>query len=281
MNLNKLILMHIVLFAIAQDVIAFRIEPELIEINTKLDIRRDFSLKLINDKHREVRLLAFAEGELAPYVEFETPSFVIYEHEAEKKIRFRIDLPDLDQGIHTTKLNIIKVPSSVGVPITALAKEDFASSYLKVIVPVSGKHVNADVFIPEVRSGFPANITVKVLNTGDKRIRSATVTVDIYKNLTKFDSVSSNKKSVGIGATQVFRLAWTPNLDSGVYRAVATISYDGLKEVVEKEFVVTGKAVVEKPAKHHRSNSFLLVMLVSVALAVYVIWRYFIRYESS
>ncbi len=218
----------------------FGIAPGHKDIPYEAGRTANLKLKLLNNDGAAMKVLLYAEGELEGSVWFDNPVAEFSEGETEKVIDYHVDMPATVDKKGSIETFIIARP----IPeeeegITRVIGVVAPRLVLRVQVPLTGKYAKARLAVPPFKHNQSANFAIEVTNLGTEDIISVQAVIDIYGPLNnKLSQAVSNTIILRSKEKAVLEAPWTANLQPGKYKAVATVIYDGLNVVDEKEFSI-------------------------------------------
>jgi len=236
----KLVLLIIVFLVLANQTYALGIAPSHSDVIFEPSLEKTIQLKVMNNAHKNLDVVVYAEGALAEYITIENPTIKLSKEDDSKIISYKIKLPSNfeKQGLHEAKIVVREIPKETKIGTTVTANLAVASN-LKVMVPYKGKYAEIKLFVTNFKENEESNFAVEVRNLGTKDILEGYTIVNIYDPLNnKITTITSNKASIKSKDKEILIAKWTPNIGSGNYRAVATLMYDGLNTKDEKPFTI-------------------------------------------
>lgn len=196
-------------------------------------------LKIINNDNNDLRVVLYAEGELAEFVTFDDLTMDIRADEKESFTYYTLKLPEKfdKQGLHSANIVVRQIPLEKEGEGISMAASVAIIHKLNVMVPYSGKYVEITLFSPNFEVGKQSNFAVEVRNLGTDDILQAQAIVDIYGPLNnKLDTVYSDIQPIAAKDKKILVAKWIPALGAGSYYAVATVVYDELNVKDEAQF---------------------------------------------
>ncbi len=231
------------------------ISPARTTIEFEPNTHKDISLRVLNSDMKDLRILVFAQGELAQYVKIPKGIVEIKSSESEVYVAYSVDLPSSIEtpGVHEAQITIVELPKTegnvvltesgnvvvadeTGATITATAS---VKSQLKVNVPYPGKYADANLFISEANVGGSVFFTVSLYNFGAEDIQKAKAQIKILSptNL-EIASIESNEISLKSKESSKVSAEWKADVNPGPYHAIIVLDYDGKKIRLEQNFNV-------------------------------------------
>jgi hypothetical protein len=237
------------LFAIllVSAVLAIGIAPGHVDLLFEPGSEQRVTLKLLNQEKEEMQVVLYAQGELAPYISFDTTNIVFSPAETEKYAYYTIKTPSKfdRQGTHTANIVALAMPISGNSEGVGMGANVAIVSKLNLIVPYSGKYAELTLFSPNFEEGMPSNFAVEVRNLGTEDLFSGQVVIDIYgPTNSKIATLTGDSFQLASKQSMVVAIDWTPDIGPGNYRAVASLVFDGGNAKDEKAFSI-GQFAIE------------------------------------
>jgi hypothetical protein len=197
-------------------------------------------LKIINEGNKDIKAIVYARGDLEKYIGIVDSLVSMTKDEKEKSARYVLKTPENFEkpGIHKTDMVVMEYPSSFGT-----GQENVVSATASVIselwlrVPFPGKYAEAQLYIDSQPENV--NFALKVMNFGKEDIQKAKAKIRILgATYEEIAVLETNEAGISAGQQSKLEASWKPNVNPGKYHAVAEISYDEKKAVVEDNFEV-------------------------------------------
>ncbi len=238
--LNKYILWTLVLIVLVSQVHGFGIAPGEKEIPYKPGEQTTVEVKIINSNHENLKIVFYAEGELADKVTFKDPFLEIKSDQTEAKTSYTFHQPSVSelkkQGEQT--INIVARGLSGGNN-EGIGANLAVVSALKLMVPYKGKYVRSRLFVANFQNGQPSNFVVEAENLGDEDVVQGQATVDVLGPFNdKILTLTSHVERINAKSRVLFTLPWTPELNVGQYQAMSTVIYDNKNVQDSKSFTL-------------------------------------------
>ena len=223
---KKLIIWTLVLSILISNVFALGVVPSSESATFESGKTKSIILKIINSEHENFDVVAYAEGSLSHLITIKNPSIEFSSKTNSELLYYDINMPEnLPPGSHKVKIKIRKIPKSSSSTVSASL---VLTHSLTIAVPYPGKYAEARLHIPPMSTNQPARVSVEIINLGDEPIYEAQAFVDIYSPTnTKLKTLISEVSKIETNGKKVFVIDWTPELNSGIYNAIAHIIYDG------------------------------------------------------
>ncbi len=236
----KIILIMILIALFANQCYAIGIAPSHYDVVFQPNLEKSFQLKIMNNANKDMDVIIYAEGDLAQYITINNPKISIAKDEEFKIINYNLNLPSNfeRQGVHEAKVVAVEIPEeSKGE--TSFSANLAVASKLKVTIPYKGKYAEIKLFVTNFKQNEQSNFAVEVKNLGTEDIIEAYAIINIYDpSNNKVATVTSNRAEIASKGKEILIANWIPNVNSGNYRAVATLMYDNLNTQDEKPFTV-------------------------------------------
>ena len=237
---RELLIWTLILVLVSSYASGLGIAPGETEIPYKPGDNTRVDLKIMNSGHRELKVVLYAEGELADKITFQDPILDIQKDQAEVKTNYVIHQPGIGelkkQGTH--EINIV-AREIIGESKGAIGASLAVVSRLKLMVPYKGKYVRSRLFVANFQNGQPSNFVVETENLGDEDVVQGQASVDVLGPFNeKIMTLTSDVQRIGAKSRVLFTIPWTPDLNPGQYQAVSTVIYDDQNVQDSKPFVL-------------------------------------------
>ena len=247
-HIVKFVMVFIVLISLSSLVSALGIGPTKKMINFEPNMEQEVILRIINNEHKDFKVVVYARGELSKYLSIKDSLINVDSEHEFIEFRYDVKLPDKFEkaGVHEAEIVIMEFEEEFATEKENVAVTSVAAvvSRLQVRVPYPGKYAESKVYIESAMIGEYVVFTIPIFNFGKENIENAKAKVEIfgptYEKLGEFytDDISINSKGEGR-----VKGKWKADVNAGIYHAVITIEYDGKKEMIEKNFEVGNKHV--------------------------------------
>ena len=211
----------------------------LFEPNSKMNLE----LRLVNNEHKDVKVLILFEGEMAQYINESWLEIEIPESEYIKSIYYTLSLPtNIEQpGDHDVNIKLMEFPKEIEVSGTNTVVKGVASvvSKLHVYVPYPEKYLEAKLHVSEKNSKNEVFFTISVFNLGSEDIKEVSAFIDIFdNNYKRVSTIETNKIMLKKSESNKLVAVWKVDAEpAGVYLAIANVDYDNKKIIAEQRFV--------------------------------------------
>ena len=241
MKIKKLFFGLAVLIILISNISALGVTPGRTTIDFVPGLEKTIEFSIINPESENMNLIIVPQGELKDYISVEKSSMEFGSSDSSKQIIYSVKLPQsLSPGLHKAEIVVAQMPdkfsqageTSVGA-ILAVATQ------LYVNAPYPGKYAEASLNIFPEKDGTA--FIIPVLSKGEFGIAKVKAEIDIYNFLNeKIVTIYTDEISIP-GKSRGELRAVAKALNSGQYRAVATLIYDENSITLEKEFSVGKK----------------------------------------
>ncbi|MFH1376407.1 MAG: hypothetical protein ABIH25_02115 [Candidatus Woesearchaeota archaeon] len=251
MKMDKKIGLCIVLLVFAilliQNVFALGIAPARKVVYFEPGLEESVGIKIVNNDQKDMKVVLYAEGELANLVSLSTTELIFSSSEDQKEVSYKYKLPQNIEkpGEHTIEIVAREIPIKQALDGTSVSASIAVVSQLKINVPYPGKYAIAELKVAETGRTDQVNFIVVVNNLGTQKIVEAKGTIDIYGPTNeKIASVVSESGSIESKERAEFNAVWSGSINPGKYYAKLSVSYDGDVTEADKTFNV-GNAEIE------------------------------------
>jgi hypothetical protein len=228
------------LLALPSAVYSLGVSPGRTTVDFSPGLQKTVVVNVLNNEKKDMQLAIFARGELANYVSLSQDSMSFLPSEGQKQFTYNVSLPStLDPGLKEAEIVVREVTGGSSEGETTVRALVAVVSQLHVNVPYPGKYLTADLFVEEAKQGEPVKFYIPVKSYGEDRIDSAAPTIIIYsQNGTEMARIAGEAVSIDSQQSHEFGLEWDANVQPGIYRAAASVDYDGNRVAAEKQFLV-------------------------------------------
>ncbi|MBN1156867.1 hypothetical protein JXA85_04570 [Candidatus Woesearchaeota archaeon] len=243
MKTIKLIMALVMMLCFSYSAVSLGIAPSSVDVIFEPNGQKDIKLKIVNTDNTDFQAMIYAEGELAKYITINSPVVDFSAGEKEKSVDYHLNLPsDLEkQGITSTDIVIRQIPKAKEGAGTTISTSVAVISKLKVMVPYSGKYIEARLFVSNFKIGKESSFSVELNNLGTEDITDCRISIDILGPANNvLASLMSDEISLAPKQKKLIPVAWTPELNPGAYTAVATVIYPG-KSIELREWFTLGE----------------------------------------
>jgi hypothetical protein len=166
---------------------AIGLAPSRTVIDFTPNLEQEQTFRIINTENKDMSIAIYPQGELAEYIVLENKIVDIKADEAEKTIKYRLNLPkNLEPG--TRSADLVQLPGkdiiSAGKQVVNEQNSIVTATVvlvhqLKVNVPYPGKYAQGRLYISSASANEVATFTISLFNQGKEQIKNAKATVVI------------------------------------------------------------------------------------------------------
>lgn len=219
----------LILILILPFVTSIGITPARTTINFEPGLEKNIGISVVNSESKDVNLVVAVQGELAEYVTLPETALSMSASQSSREINYNFKLPnELSPGLHTAEIVVLQLPEAGELGEAFIGAALAVVSQLYVNVPYPGKYAEADLSVFNLDDGN-VQFVIPVLSRGEFDLVSVRANIDIFTSLNeKVATLNTNEIKVLSGERKEVTALWdTTNINSGPYRAVATLIYDG------------------------------------------------------
>ncbi|MCD6476764.1 MAG: hypothetical protein J7K26_01180, partial [Candidatus Aenigmarchaeota archaeon] len=228
------------LIVLSNSTYAIGISPSRTIIDFEPGLSSVYNYYVLGSEDKTTYAKLYVKGDLAEYFTLYTDSVQLSPGEI-KELQFEINLPqELEPGIHDTRIGVVETTGpegDTGATVGGIAGVEYQ---FWVRVPYPGYYISASLNIPDVGIGETIPFTLEINNLGQNDISSLSAIIDIYdsdNNIIK--TLQTDTVSLPKSQKKTFVLNWdAPSMDTGTYKAIATINYDGNTKTIKSEFTI-------------------------------------------
>lgn len=246
MNLKHIILI-LVMILLMKNVLAIGITPGRISLDYLPGKAKSFKVEIINNQHKNFNAVVYVKGELKDYIKLDKEIIEVRQSQYLVPVTFKVNLPDLEPGMHQTDLVILELPEEfisetegVVSDLRTLVSATIAvASTITVDVPYPGKYLKIDLDVSEANAGDYINFIIPLYNLGEENIDNVNAEIFIL-GATNEEIARLDTNSLSIKSKEKRELvaSWKANVNPGKYRAKVKVNYDGNVAKIEKNFGV-------------------------------------------
>lgn len=271
----KLIVWIILLVLMMQCVFALGITPSRKIIKYEPGLKQDLELLVINNEHKDLKLLVYAQGELSNYVNLDYELITMRSDEESKLLFYSLELEEdeLKPGKHEIGIVVLEFESDEQETEEAAVIKSTAALISQIIleVPYAGKYAEATLNIESGEQWENVRFVMPVFNFGTEDILNASAVIHIFGPTNELvGETVSNSISIPVTKQGDLKANWNAEVYPGYYRAVADITYDEKKTRIEQIFTVGSPTVLIKEIK---INDFDLGEIVKFDIDLYNNWN--------
>ncbi|MFA5797795.1 MAG: hypothetical protein WC916_07235 [Candidatus Woesearchaeota archaeon] len=206
-----------------------------------------YTVRIINNEYREMHLLLYAQGELAPYINLPETTLYIGANEGEKAFTYTITLPQsIEPGERSASIFAIEAPESKATDTGATITSTISVAHqLKVQVPYPGTFASGTFYISESNVNETTTFNLNIINKGTGMIKEVTSELLIRGPTNEIIRRIPGPTAADILTQQSEKLTinWLANTNPGVYYAEFIVNYDGKQFIERKTFMVGNYAI--------------------------------------
>jgi len=224
-----------------QNISAIGITPGRTTVNFEPGLTKEVSFSVINSEHKDMSVFFTIRGDLNDSVILDQIYAKFSASEESKSFIYTINLPEkLDTyGKHELEIVALEAPSDIEKKGTFVGATLAVVTQLHVYVPYPNKHLEADINVIESEKGSQTVFLIPVINRGKLDVVDVKAVIDIYSGSgEKIDTIETSSETLNSLERKELVAKWDTEVNSGRYRAVATIIYDSEILSIWKEFNV-------------------------------------------
>jgi len=237
-NKNILLLMFagLLIILIMQNVFAIGITPGRTTLNFEPGLHKEISFSVVNSEHKDMSVVFSVRGDLEDSITLSQTSAEFSVSDNSKSFTYVIDLPQEigEPGMYETEIIVLEVPEDSFEEGTSVGATVAVATQLHVHVPYPDKYVEMEVNVIESGKNNEVIFLVPVINRGKLDVNNLKAVIDIYTSSNeKIETIESESESLKSLERKELVVDWSAEVDSGIYRAVVKVEYDG--EITQKE----------------------------------------------
>lgn len=231
---------------LVNSVYALGVTPARTSIDFSPSMEKEVSFSIINSEHKDLKFVVYTQGELNYTVSLSETSFEMKAGEENRQLKYNVKLPSsLSPGVHSVDVIVLQLPDKSESSQTYVGAAIGVTTQLYVYVPYPGKYLEAGFNVVNAEQGGKATFVIPVVNRGNLNIANAYANIDIYNKLNeKVASFNTPEIEIDAGDRREIVTEWKADSPVGNYRAVATIIYDGVTTMIERQFSI-GSSVLD------------------------------------
>jgi hypothetical protein len=249
MKLILLVAVNIIfVIMLSSQVLALGVSPGRVTLNFEPYLHKEIELKVINNEHKDMRVMLGVIGELSDYVTLNTKSIDFSSSETEKTFTYIVNLPEkiATPGGHEAKIAVAELPPEgleEGVYIGATI---VVTSQLLIKVPYPHKYAEISLNVEKVDVNETAIFYVEVDNLGKQDLVNMQATIEILSPTNqKIAILKTDTKTIEAESKSELTATWKANVNPGNYRAIASLAYDEGKIATGEKVFLVGSMQVE------------------------------------
>ena len=201
------------------------------------NLNENYEAFVINNVGTDIRVKLDAKGELIEYVTF-SEEYMDIPAGGKKFFSFNLKLPEsITPGRNVLMIGATDVtpppPGSGGIRAVTAAYKVFI-----ITAPYPGKYLEADLSFADIEEGEIAKISVNLVSKGKETINSVEGIIEIFDSGKNIDVITLDKViDLKPGESRKMIVIWdSKDNKAGEYEARATLTYDGIQILLNKEF---------------------------------------------
>ena len=256
---NVFIVIALLLFMISgiSSVDALGISPAKKSISFEPGGEGDLEIRVLNPQGDNARVLLYPKGELAQYVSLPQTLITFKDGEKEKRATYHYELPQSfdDPGMHSCDIVAMRLPDGTnastmvvdgsnvimqnGDSQTVVSATVAVASAFNVFVPYPGTYAEGKLLIDSADVGEDVGFRIPVYNFGKDEIESISAKIEVRGPTNEVIArVESEDMSIPSKQERQLMASWPAEVNSGMYHAVARVSYGEKRFRLEKNFYV-------------------------------------------
>ena len=245
-----------ILFAVAlmiflvltiSNVLAIGITPGRVTLNFEPSLQKTIEFKVLNNEHKDMKVLFGITGELADYIDLSSKSVDFTASEESKTFSYTVTLPaTLASGSREVKIAAAELPPEglgEGVYIGATV---VVTSQLLVKVPYPYKYAEIKLSARQSEVNGTTVFYVEVDNLGQHDLVDMQATIEILSGTNeKLAIIKTDSRTIMAGKKGELKAEWKAEVNAGDYRAVASLVYDDGKIASSEKVFSVGTLQVD------------------------------------
>jgi len=238
--LGNVIILGIILFSLNS--FALGVSPAQKFVDFKPDAKETITFNIVNNEHKELRLLVKVRSDLDKYVKLDEKIVTLKPEEESKSYSLELDLPSkIDiPGTHKIEVVLLEIAPDVNPEENTLVTASSAMVYkIHVRVPYPSKYAESKLVINSGNVNDTVRFVMPIFNLGEENISKAKAIIKIKsKSGREITSLETNEISLKPKDEGKLDAEWIANVNPGIYTAEANIIYDDKQIKIEKDFEV-------------------------------------------
>jgi hypothetical protein len=244
-----MILAPVIFAALSMQADALGVSPARTEVDFEPERTREFTISIINNERRDMKLLVSAEGDLADLVKMDKKLITIGKDEPSKSFTFALKNPNkFDKaGVNEIPIKILEIPQGSD------EEEDAAivGSALEIVhqviinVPYPGIYAEvAEVYMTTSPDGKYVQFSMPVFNKGKEMLKGVKGIIevqDLEGNL--IGSVETNSIDIESNGEAKITAQFLTQERRGRYHAKIRVIYAGKQIDIEKDFFIGAEMI--------------------------------------
>jgi len=237
----------ILILVLSQNVIAIGISPGRVTLDFESGMHKEIQLKIINNEHKDMRVMLGVMGELADHITLNKKSLEFTSEESEKTFTYTVDLPEkLLAGEHEAKIAAAELPPEGVEEGIYIGATIVVTSQLIVKVPYPYKYAKIRLSVGKADVNKTTSFYVEVENLGEQDLVNMQASIEILSATNqKIAVLKTNTKTIAAKTRGELIARWKADVNPGNYRAIATLVYDEGKIASSEMIFSVGSLKVE------------------------------------
>ncbi|MCX6706863.1 MAG: hypothetical protein NT001_01840 [Candidatus Woesearchaeota archaeon] len=248
--LTVMIILPLLFLLSSAEVHALGVSPARTDVDFKPDQTKDYTINIINNERKDMKLMVFVDGDLSGLVKIDKKMITVSKNEYTKAFTFKLKNPHKFEkaGVNEIPIRILELPEGSG------SEEDAAKvgSTVEVVhqvminVPYPGVYAEVtDVYVMTSPDNKYVQFTMPVFNKGSAKLDSIKGIIEIYDLEGKLvGSVETNSLSLESNAEGKITAQFLTQDRRGRYHAKINVMYAGKEIKIEKDFFI-GTEMIE------------------------------------
>ena len=248
--LIMIMLAPMMLAAMSMQAHALGLSPARTDVDFEPDKTKDYTISIINNERKDMKLVAFVEGDLSDLVKIDKKMIVISKDEYTKAFTFSLKTPKkLEKaGINEIPISILELPEG------SQGEEDIAKvgstvevvHQIRINVPYPGVYAEVtDVYVMTSPDNKHVQFTMPVFNKGSAKLDNIKGIIEIYDLEGKLiGSVETNTMALNPKEEGKITAQFLTHDRRRRYHAKINVMYAGKTISLEKDFFI-GTEMIE------------------------------------
>ncbi len=218
---------------------AIGISPSRIILHYEPGLEETLSFTVYNGDASPTNVRLYSHGELANMTLFDKDAMEMMSDSRDTfNVKIKLMQGEYEPGDHAVFIGAVEQAERQSGNRMSVAAVTGVESQVYVRVPYPGKYLSASVSTEDVIMGQPVIFKVIASSLGDENLDNVTAIIDVYDPQgAKVISLASGSESIGPKESKELYAEWAPaNASTGIYRATATVYYDGKTAAAETNF---------------------------------------------
>ena len=214
--------------AVISNAMAIGITPGRVTLDFTPGLQKTIEIKVINNEHKDMRVMFGVMGELADYITLNTKSVDFKADEESKTFSYTFTLPiALTPGQHETKIAAAELPPEGTGEGVYIGSTVVVTSQLLIKSPYPYKYAEVRLNVKESPINGTTNFYVEVENLGQQDLVDMQAVIEIMGATNeKIAIVKTDTQTVPAGKKLALTASWKAEVYAGQYKALASLVYD-------------------------------------------------------